>query len=302
VRPNGVILTAYHAIKNANEVQVRLKTGEIYDQAVLIGIDERRDVAALKITATNLTTLPVGSGQDVAPGETVYVVSNSAGLPWSASKGVLAASRLADEIAGAGQGYRLLQFTAEVAGGSSGGPLVNSGGELIGVITGGVPGGPGFAVPIETIIGLSDGTMHLALGSGSALQMPLNPPTPSSAAVAAANPKDILRAARTIVVLSKTMYFTVDTLEKELAKQKGFGNLGLVFVNDARVADLFVTIDRPLFTYDFTYTVTDKRTSIVLDAGKVTAITGGAAAGPIAQKLVSKWAEIRGASSVSKPN
>src|ERR1035437_329565 len=50
VRPNGVILVAYHAIKDAKEVQVRLKTGDIYDQVVLIGTDERRDVAALKIT------------------------------------------------------------------------------------------------------------------------------------------------------------------------------------------------------------------------------------------------------------
>jgi hypothetical protein len=98
------------------------------------------------------------------------------------------------------------------------------------------------------------------------------------------------------------MYFTVDILEKELAKQKDFGNLGLVLVKDARVADLLVTIDRPLFTYDFTYSVTDRRTSIVLDAGKVTAISGGAAAGPIAKKLVSKWTEVRGAPSVSKPN
>ena len=302
VRPNGVILTAYHAIRNAKEVQVRLKTGDTYDQAVLIGVDERRDVAALKITATNLPTLPVGLGQDVAAGETVYVVSTSAGLPWSASKGVLAASRLADEIPGAGQGYRVLQFTAPVAGGSSGGPLVNAGGALIGVITKGVPAGPAFAVPIEAIIGLADGTMNLPLGSGSALQMPSNPPSPSSAAVATANPQDILRAARTIQVLSKSMYFTVDILEKELAKQKDFGNLGFVLVKDARVADLLVTIDRPLFTYDFTYSVTDRRTSIVLDAGKVTAVSGGAAAGPIAKKLVSKWTEVRGAPSVSKPN
>lgn len=302
VRPNGVILTAYHAIKDAKEVQVRLRTGDVYDQIVLIGVDERRDVAALKITATNLPTLPMGSGQDVAAGETVYVVSTSAGLPWSASQGVLAASRLADEIPGAGQGYRLLQFTAPVAAGSSGGPLVSASGALIGVIIKGIPSGPGFAIPIETIIGLADGSMNLPLGSGSALQLPSNRQSPSSIAVAAANPEDILRSARTIQIHSYTMYFTVDSLEKELAKQKNFGNLGLVLVKDARVADLLLTVDRPLFTYDFTYSLTDKRTSIVLETGKVTAISGGAAAGPIAKDLVNKLAKLRGTPAVSKPN
>jgi len=67
VRPYGVILTAYHGIKNAREVQVRLHTGDVYDQVVLIGTDERRDVAALKISARHLTTLPLGSGAEMKP-------------------------------------------------------------------------------------------------------------------------------------------------------------------------------------------------------------------------------------------
>ncbi|MFZ3210721.1 MAG: trypsin-like peptidase domain-containing protein, partial [Terriglobales bacterium] len=109
-------MTAYHAVKDAREVQVRLKTGDIYDQAVLIGADERRDVAALKIAATNLPTLPLGSSAGAKPGEPAYVVSNSNGLAWSASSGIFSASRLADEIPGAGQGFTVLQFTAMVSG------------------------------------------------------------------------------------------------------------------------------------------------------------------------------------------
>jgi hypothetical protein len=302
VRPNGVVLVAYHTIRDAKEVQVRLKTGDIYDQVVLIGTDERRDVAALKITASNLPTLPIGSGQDVMAGETVYVVSTSAGLPWSATKGILAASRLADEIPGAGQGYRVLQFTAPVSAESSGGPLVDAAGALIGLITKGVPSGPGFAVPIDTIIGLADGTMNMPLGSGSALQMPSNRQTPASAAVAAANPQDILRSARTIQIRSKSIYFSTESLEKELARQKEFGDLGLVLVQDPRVADLRITIDRPLFTYGFTYSVRDTRTSIVLEAGRVRADDGGEAAEKIATELVSKWAKVRRTASDSKSN
>ncbi len=309
VRPDGVILTAYHGIKNAREVQVRLHTGDVYDQVALIGIDERRDVAALKISARSLTTLPLGSGAEVKPGEAAYVVSNSNGLGWSASKGIFAASRLADEIPGAGQGYSVLQFTAPISGGASGGPLVDSRGALVGIITkgiasgrGGVQSGAAFAIPIEAVIGLADGTENLALGSGSALQMPTNQPPPSSAALASANPNEILRAAKTIHIATRSMYFTPEMLEKELAKQKGFGNLRLIVVTDQRLADLLVTVDRPLFTYAFTYSVTYSKTSILLDSGKVTAIDGGAAAGMIAKLLVSKWAKVRQPEAASQAN
>jgi len=307
VRPNGVLLTAYHAIKNAREVQVRLKTGDVYDQAVLIGTDERRDVAALKIAATNLPTLPLGSSADVKPGEPAYVVSNSNGLAWSASSGIFSASRMADEVPGAGQGFRVLQFTAPISGGASGAPLVDSQGALVGIVTGGMTSGhkgtlsgPGFAVPIDAVIALADGSMNLALGSGAALQMPSNRQSPSSAAVVSANPQELLRAARTLCISTKTMYFTPARLERELAQQKDFSGLGLIVVKDPRVADLLISIDRPSLTYTFTYSVTDSRTSIVLESDKVTAIDGNAAAGKIAKQLVGEWLRIRRAEPISK--
>jgi hypothetical protein len=244
----------------------------------------------------------MGSGADVKSGETAYVVSNSNGLGWSASKGIFAASRLADEIPGAGQGYRVLQFTAPVSGGASGGPVVDSNGTLVGIITKGLSagGGAAFAVPIESVIGLTDGTENLALGNGAALQMPTNHPTPSSAAIASAKPQDILRAAKTIVILTRTSFFTPDTLAKELAQQKDFTGLRLMVVTDPRLADLHVSVDRPLFTYTFTYSVTDSKTSILLDSGKVTAIDGNAAAGRIAKQLVANWAKVRNPATVSK--
>jgi hypothetical protein len=293
MRPDGIILTAFHTIKNAKEVQIRLKAGDIYDRVILLGVDERRDVAALKITATNLPVLAQRSSSDFRQGETVYVVSNSGGLAWSASKGIISSYRMADEIPGAGQGYKVLQFTAPVSGGASGGPLVDERGALLGVITKATPSGIGFAVPIDSVIGLGDGTMNMALGSGSALQLPTNHPTPSSAAVADSDPQKILRSAKTLLVRSHTQYFTVEALEREFAKQKSFAELGLITVRDNRVADMVITVDRPLFTYEFTYSVTDARTSIVLNVGKVTAIDGGSAAGKIAKQLIDEWGKIR---------
>jgi hypothetical protein len=293
IRSNGVILTTYHSIKDVKEVQIRLRSGDIFDHVVLLGADERRNVAALKIAATNLPVLAQRSSSDFKQGEIVYAVSNSGGFAWSAGKGILSVSRMADEVAGAGQGYRLLQFAASIPNGASGGPLVDERGALLGIITKTIPSGIGLAVPMESVIGLADGTMNLALGSGSSLQLPINRPTPSSAGVADSDPRKILRSAKTFLVRSRTMYFTVENLEKGFAKEKDFAELGLVPVRDNRVADIAILVDRPLFTYTFTYSVTDARTSIVLNVGKVTAFDGGSAAGKIARNPTDEWKKIR---------
>ena len=232
VRSDGILLTAYHALKNAREVQVRLKSGEVFDRAVLLGVDERRDVAAVKISASNLPSLAIGDGQNTRPGEIAYAVTNSGGLTWSATQGIFAAMRMADEIPGAGQGYRVLQFTAPIAHGASGGPLVDAKGSLVGIITQSNAQGAAFAVPVESVTGLLDGTLHTALGDGSALQLPSDQPSPSSRAVANADPKELLRTAKTAVIESRTSFFTPETLEREFVKQPGYKELGLVLVKD----------------------------------------------------------------------
>lgn len=292
VRPDGVLLTAYHGIKGAREVQIRLKNGEVFDHATLIGADERRDIACLKIAATKLAYLESGTADSTRPGDVAYAVTNSGGLEWSATQGIFSALRMADEVPGAGQGYRVLQFTAPVSSGASGGPLVDGKGLLVGIITRGNPAAA-FAVPIESVAGLADGTLNVQLGSGSELQLPTPQTAPASHVVAHANPQEILRNAKTAAIASRTSFFTPETLERELAKQTGYSALGLILVKDRRVADILITVDRPLFTYTFTYTVTDLKTSVVLDTGKVTAIDGNTAAGKIAKDLVARWVKLR---------
>ncbi|MFQ5696297.1 MAG: S1C family serine protease, partial [Terriglobia bacterium] len=115
VREDGVLLTAYHLIKGARQVQVRLHNGETYDQVRLVGVDERRDVAVIRIPASGLKVLPVASADEAEVGDAVFVISNPVLLGWTASDGILSGARLADDISGAGTGYRLLQFTAPVS-------------------------------------------------------------------------------------------------------------------------------------------------------------------------------------------
>jgi len=288
ISKDGIILTALHAIKGAAEVQVRMSNGEIFDRVELRGSDERRDVAALKIAERGLPMLIPGSTTALAAGERVFAVTNANGLTWSATEGILSAVRPADEIPGAGTGFRILQFNAAIAPGSSGGALVNRDGSLIGIITG-AQNPSGFAVPIDSVLGLSESARATPLGSGTFLRMPskLEADAPkSSAAIAGTDPKMLLKNAKTISIHSKTAFLTVDTLDRALALNKDWPKLGLTIVHDQRVADLLIEIDRPLFTYVHPYVVIDQRTSIVLDPGKVTAIDGTVASGGIAKNLV----------------
>ena len=108
----------------------------------------------------------------------------------------------------------------------------------------------------------------------------------SSAAIVGSDPKQILKDARTIFVQSKTAFLTVDTLDRALALEKDWPKLDLTIVQDRRVADLLIEIDRPLFTYIHTFVIVDKRTSIVIGSGKVTAFDGTIASKGIAKDIV----------------
>jgi S1-C subfamily serine protease len=296
ISKDGVILTALHAVKGAAEVQVRLENGEVFDRVELVGVDERRDVAALKIPAGGLAALPLSAGGALSQGDPVFAVTNANGLAWSATEGIVAAMRQADEIPGAGTGFRVIQVTAALAPGSSGGALVDQRGVLVGVITS-AKGNAGFAIPIESVANLADPGHRIPLGSGAGLELPqrLEQAVPkSSAEVVSADPKRILKEAKTIYINSKTMFLTVDTLDRALALEKLWGKLGLTIVGDPRVADVTIEIDRPLFTYVHTFVISDKRTSIVLGAGKQTAFDGTIASDGLAKDIVKIFAQAKG--------
>jgi hypothetical protein len=299
IRADGTILTALHVVKGAAEVQVRLANGDVFDHMDLLGADERRDIAALKISATGVPFLPPSTTSEPAIGEAVYAVTNASGLNFSATAGILSAVRPAAEIPGAGSGFTLLQFTAPIAPGSSGSALLDGSGDVIGVITSGLANA-GFAVPIQSVLGLADNGHRTVLGSGALLQLPAQKQTEtvdSSAALADVHPKELLKRAKTLYLHSKTSFLTIDTLQRALLTQKGWDELGLVIVGDPRLADVLVEIDRPLFTYVHTFVLTDRKTSIVLGAGKVTAFDGTIASGFIGKDIVKMFADAHSSAS-----
>jgi hypothetical protein len=287
IRSDGVVLTAYRPLKGAQEVQVRLRDGEVYDQVDIIGFDERRDVAALHIPASGLASLSGAALEEAMTGDKIHVLSADGAMAWSSSGGVLGPVRLADEVLGAGHGYRVIQFMAPSPQGALGGALVNARGQLLGIITGSpIIGGQQFAVPMESVAGLPAQCLHMALGTGKNLTWPTvisnQGPSPEEQPI----PITSLARARTLRVTSKTTFFIPFMLEKELLNNAEFRALGINVLDDRGGGELLVNVDRPLFTYDFTYSVSDSHSGIVLATGKVTAIDGPHAAQGIAKKIV----------------
>jgi hypothetical protein len=295
----GMLLTAYHVVKDAKEIQVRLKNHEIYDNVDLMAVDERRDIAALRLRAAGSEGVAIAPADAVKPGETVYVVSNPEALGWTASAGVLSASRLADEVPGAGTGYRILQFTAPVSPGSSGGALVDAQGRLLGIVVASKSGqNLNFAVPIESVLGLANAKAFASMGSGKDLSLPVPTHPPQSSAIAKADPVEMIRSIRTFCVLG-SHEFPAEPLEKKLLEKEEFRSGHWLLVKDRRSADLIIELDRKVLTWDFTYRMTHQSTGIILGAGKAIKWDGVRAAPEIANQIV---ARLRYLAKSSEPN
>ena len=150
VSADGKILTNYHVIRNSKEASVRLNNGDVYDTVEVLDVDRRKDIALLKIKAVDLQPLRIGTFRAVQVGDTVYSVSNPLGVYNNTfSEGIVSGVRQLD-------GYRMLQITAPISHGSSGGPLFNNKGEVIGITSDIAEAGQNlnFAVPIDYARGM----------------------------------------------------------------------------------------------------------------------------------------------------
>jgi hypothetical protein len=103
---------------------------------------------------------------------------------------------------------------------------------------------------------------------------------------AAAERVQAIKDAQTICIHSETMFLTVSTLERALMLQKNWDRLELNILGEGCSADLEINVDRLHFTHIHTYVLTDKRTGIVLAAGRVRAFDGVVASGPMAERIV----------------
>ncbi|HEV2852371.1 MAG TPA: trypsin-like peptidase domain-containing protein [Thermoanaerobaculia bacterium] len=148
---NGIVVTNAHVIEGASRITVTLLDGRELD-ADLLGSDRDADIAVLKVKASNLPAIPLGRSSDLMIGETVIAIGNPFGLSNTVTTGLLSAQ---GRTVPSERGERLftdfLQTDASINPGNSGGPLVNIGGDVIGINTAIIQGatGIGFAIPAD---------------------------------------------------------------------------------------------------------------------------------------------------------
>lgn len=154
ISTDGYIITNNHVISGSSQVKVRLNDQTEYT-ATLIGTDTKTDIAVLKIDAQGLTAATLGDSDALVVGELALAVGNPMGnLGGTVTDGIISA--LNREITVENQNMTLLQTSAAVSPGNSGGGLFNADGELIGIVNAksndSNAEGLGFAIPINTAV------------------------------------------------------------------------------------------------------------------------------------------------------
>ena len=154
----GTIVTNFHVIKGADEIQIQLTDGRSYE-ATLIGADPEVDIAVLDIEAQSLTQLDLRDSDQVRVGDFVVAIGNPFGLGQTITTGVVSALGRS----GLGiEGYEnFIQTDASINPGNSGGALVDLNGQLVGINTaiiapGGGNVGIGFAIPSNMMRQVAD--------------------------------------------------------------------------------------------------------------------------------------------------
>jgi len=153
---DGHILTNYHVIQNAQRVEVTLGDQSHY-QAKVIGGDPRNDIALLKIApgSRKFTPLPLGDSRGLQVGQRVLAIGNPFGFQSTLTTGVVSALGRTVQTGETTFIDEAIQTDAAINRGNSGGPLLNTHGEVIGINTAiftptGVTAGIGFAIPIHS--------------------------------------------------------------------------------------------------------------------------------------------------------
>ncbi len=150
---DGHILTNYHVIEDAQQVEVTLHNRKKY-KATIVGADPAHDLAVIQIKAPDLVPAVLGDSRNLQVGQKVYAIGNPFGMAGTMTRGIVSSIRPVREPSGATI-EDAIQTDAAINPGNSGGPMMNGHGEVIGINTmilssSGQNAGIGFAIPINT--------------------------------------------------------------------------------------------------------------------------------------------------------
>ena len=154
---DGLLVTSFHLIVNADKLTVTLQGMGKFD-AQIVGIAPERDIAVLRLInpPADLKTLPLGDSSQLSVGRKVLAIGNPFGLETTLTVGIVSALDREIQSPSDRRIHGVIQTDATINPGSSGGPLLNSLGQIIGVNTAiyspnGANTGIGFAIPVNTV-------------------------------------------------------------------------------------------------------------------------------------------------------
>lgn len=148
VSKDGRVVTNYHVIQHGHSAVVKLPSGAFYDVEGVLAYDKDHDIAIIKVKGQGFRTLSLGDSDRVQVGEEVVAIGNPLSLESTVSNGIVSGVRTIDDQVG-----NAIQITAPISPGSSGGPLFNMAGEVLGITTFHLKGGENlnFAIPINHV-------------------------------------------------------------------------------------------------------------------------------------------------------
>jgi V8-like Glu-specific endopeptidase len=148
ISKDGHVLTNYHVIRNGSSAVIKLPSGAFFAVDGVLASDKDRDVAVIKAHGNDFRTLTLGDSDRLQVGEEVVAIGNPLSLESTVSNGIVSALRTVED-----DGGKFVQITAPISPGSSGGPLFNMAGEVVGITTSHIKGGENlnFAIPINDV-------------------------------------------------------------------------------------------------------------------------------------------------------
>jgi S1-C subfamily serine protease len=148
VSKDGRIVTNYHVIETGSSALIKLPNGAFFLVDGVLALDKSRDVAVIKARGEDFHTVPLGNSDQLQVGEEVVAIGSPLSLESTVSNGIVSGLRTVEE-----EGGKFLQITAPISPGSSGGPLFNMAGEVVGITTLHVRSGENlnFAIPINDV-------------------------------------------------------------------------------------------------------------------------------------------------------
>jgi Trypsin-like peptidase domain/Tetratricopeptide repeat len=175
ISPDGELLTNYHVISGGSSITAKMPNGALFILKSIVTASESYDVAKLQFVATGVPYLTLGSSSSAVEGQRILVIGNPEGLEGTVSDGIISAFRA---------GRTMIQITAPVSPGSSGSPVLDESGNVIGIATQALKEGQNlnFAISAETV---RDAIAKSAIVAPVPTPFAALTPTPSVAASAA---------------------------------------------------------------------------------------------------------------------